>query len=60
MTVHWIDSITLKLACNRVRGRHIYDVLACEIDQVCGFYSDAFLCADRDIVLSYGFICYCV
>ena len=39
MTVHWIDSITLKLekaalACKRVRGRHTYDVIACEIDQV--------------------------
>ena len=39
MMVHWIDSITLKLekaalACKRVRGRHTYDVIACEIDQV--------------------------
>jgi hypothetical protein len=39
MTVHWIDSITLKLekaalACKRVRGSHTYDVIACEIDQV--------------------------
>ena len=39
MTVHWINSITLKLekaalACKRVRGRHTYDVIACEIDPV--------------------------
>lgn len=39
MTVHWIDSIRFKHekaahACKRVRGRHTYDVIACEIDQV--------------------------
>ncbi|XDV25909.1 hypothetical protein PO909_029735 [Leuciscus waleckii] len=39
MTVHWIDSISFKrekaaLACKRVRGRHTYDVIASEIEQV--------------------------
>ena len=39
MTVHWIDSIALKLdkaalACKRVRGKPTNDVIACEIDQV--------------------------
>ncbi len=39
MTVHWIDSISFKhekaaIACKRVRGKHTYDVIASEIDQV--------------------------
>ena len=39
MTVHWIDSISFKrekaaVACKRVRGRHTYDVIASEIEQV--------------------------
>ena len=39
MTVHWIDSIALKLdkaalACKRVRGKPTNDVIACEIDPV--------------------------
>lgn len=39
MTVHWIDGISFKhekaaLACKRVRGRHTYDVIASEIEQV--------------------------
>ena len=39
MTVHWIDSITLKLekaslVCMRVKRRHTYVVIACEINQV--------------------------
>lgn len=39
MTAHWIDGISFKrekaaLCCKRVRGRHTYDVIACEIDGV--------------------------
>lgn len=44
MTVHWIDSHTLKrckaaIACVRIKGRHTYDVLACKIEQIHASYS---------------------
>ena len=44
MTVHWMDSHTLKrckaaIACVRIKGRHTYDVLACEIEQIYASYS---------------------
>uniref|UniRef100_A0A8C1V5X7 HAT C-terminal dimerisation domain-containing protein n=1 Tax=Cyprinus carpio TaxID=7962 RepID=A0A8C1V5X7_CYPCA len=43
MTAHWIDSSTsvrghTALACKRVRGRHTYDVIANEIEQVHSAY----------------------
>ena len=39
MTAHWIDPSTLQrkkagLACKRVMGRHTYDVIAAEIEQI--------------------------
>ena len=39
MTVHWIDKSSLKcqkaaIACIRIIGRHMYDVLAGEIEQI--------------------------
>lgn len=39
MTAHWIHTSTLKrgkaaIACRRVRGRHTYDVVAGEIEQI--------------------------
>uniref|UniRef100_A0A8C5BHX1 BED-type domain-containing protein n=1 Tax=Gadus morhua TaxID=8049 RepID=A0A8C5BHX1_GADMO len=39
MTAHWIQPSTLKrgkaaIACRRVRGRHTYDVIAGEIEQI--------------------------
>lgn len=43
MTAHWIDPSTFvrghaALACKRVRGRHTYDVIANEIEQVHSAY----------------------
>ena len=39
ITVHWIDSHTLKhckaaIACVRIKGHHIYDVFACKMEQI--------------------------
>jgi len=44
MTFHWIDPHTLKhykaaIACVRIMGHHIYDVLACKIEQIHASYS---------------------
>ena len=44
MTVHWIDSHTLKhckaaVACVIIKGRHTYDVLVCKIEQSHASYS---------------------
>jgi len=43
MTAHWIDQATLKrrkaaLACTRIVGRHMYDVLGANIEQIHNSY----------------------
>ena len=43
MTAHWIDPVTLQqcktaLACTRVAGHHIYDVLGASIEQIHNSY----------------------
>ena len=43
MTVHWIDSHTLKcckaaIACVRIKGHHTYDIFACKIEQIYASY----------------------
>ena len=39
MTAHWIDPPTMQrgkaaIACKRIRGRHTYDVIASEIEEI--------------------------